>query len=175
MDFTTTGAGDIGAQQTILFITGSRALGDPAFLFTAYERSDFARRHHITKIIHGGAKDGIDASADLLIENLDTEREIFRPEKQRNAPRWAIAKALLDRNTVMAEICHLCLAVWDGESRGTRDAFKKVKKLGKPYVVFKVDTATGVVELYETNLEYLLDETGRKETTTGDERQPTLF
>lgn len=38
----------------------------------------------------------------------------------------------LRRNTVIADLCTHCIAIWDGKSRGTLDTMTKVQALGKP-------------------------------------------
>lgn len=39
------------------------------------------------------------------------------------------------RNEVMVKACDFCLALWDGESHGTRDSIDHCKRYGKPYKV----------------------------------------
>lgn len=117
--------------EQILFITGSQDIKDKFILLKAFEISGYSETG-ITKIIHGGAK-GVDQSANWLATHIKVEVEVFRPVITDAMAFWEIKKAYLDRNTVMAELCDFSIAVWNGQSPGTEDAIKKVKKLGKPY------------------------------------------
>lgn len=44
------------------------------------------------------------------------------------------------RNREMAEYGDLLLAVWDGKSDGTRNMMKEMKRVKKPYLVYRLDT-----------------------------------
>lgn len=151
-------------EYLILFVTGSRKIDEPELLFKAFEMSGFSGLP-IKKIIHGGAKDGVDKSTDKLIEKLGTDFETFRPEIPKNSPYWQVAKLLLERNSVMAEKCHICLALWDRKSTGTKDAFEKVKKLKKPYIIFVVTEDGDDVEIYESNFYGLFGDEERETET----------
>ncbi len=45
----------------------------------------------------------------------------------------------IKRNTLIAELCDLCICFWDGESKGAIDTVKKTKKLNKDYIIFGPD------------------------------------
>lgn len=119
------------SNEKILFITGSQDITDKMILWRAFEISGYGEIG-ITKIIHGGAK-GVDQSANWLAAQIKVEAEVFRPEYSDEMAFWEIKKAYLDRNTVMAELCDFSIALWNGQSPGTEDAIKKVRKLGKPF------------------------------------------
>lgn len=51
--------------------------------------------------------------------------------------------ALLARNTKIAIACDVLLAIWDGQSKGTKDTIDKAKAIGKQVYVAKI----GVISL----------------------------
>ena len=47
------------------------------------------------------------------------------------------------RDRLMAQRCDLCVAVWNGRSRGTKDTFEHARRLGKRVLVRAFDAAGG--------------------------------
>lgn len=85
-----------------------------------------------TEIISGGAK-GIDTCAEELAKRLGLSLTVIRPDYQRYS-----RGAPLKRNDEIISQADTVLAIWDGESRGTKYVIEKCKKLGKPVVVIAV-------------------------------------
>lgn len=85
-----------------------------------------------TEIISGGAK-GIDTCAEELANRLGLGLTVIRPDYQRYRKG-----APLKRNDEIVSQADTVLAVWDGESRGTKYVIDKCQKLGKPVVVIVV-------------------------------------
>jgi hypothetical protein len=110
-------------------IAGSRSITDYELVKLAVDESGYS----ITEVVSGGAR-----GVDLLGELYAKERGIairqflpkFDPENLRT--KWL---APLARNTEMAEYAEALILVWDGESRGSWDMFKKASAKGlKIYV-----------------------------------------
>ena len=103
-----------------LLIVGSRTI------------TDFDLTGHIPAetdlIISGGAK-GIDTVAEKYADEHGIEKLIFYPQYE-NYGRAAPLK----RNEEMVNAADAVLAVWDGESRGTKYALNYAKKMGKKII-----------------------------------------
>ncbi len=65
-------------------------------------------------IISGGAK-GIDTAAENYADSHGIEKLIIRPQYNKYG-----RAAPLKRNEEMVDLCDGVLAIWDGESRGTK-------------------------------------------------------
>ncbi len=85
--------------------------------------------HGTTEIISGGAK-GIDTCAEELGKRLGLKVTVIRPDYQRYG-----RSAPLRRNNIIIEEADMILAVWDGESKGTKYVIDKCTKLGKPLII----------------------------------------
>ncbi|MBQ8623209.1 MAG: hypothetical protein IJ424_02375 [Oscillospiraceae bacterium] len=82
-----------------------------------------------TEIISGGAK-GIDTCAEELANSLGIGLTVIRPDYRRYG-----AGAPIKRNDEIISLADTVIAIWDGESRGTKYVIEKCQKLGKPVIV----------------------------------------
>lgn len=85
-----------------------------------------------TEIVSGGAK-GIDYLAEVWADANGIPKIIIYPEYLKygkNAP--------LIRNELIVDAADMVIAVWDGESRGTKYTVEYAKKVGKNVKVFVV-------------------------------------
>jgi hypothetical protein len=85
----------------------------------------------ITKVISGGAK-GADSLAEQWAKEKQIETVIYKPD-------WAKygRGAGVVRNRLIIEDCDLCIAFWDGESKGTKSSIDHCKKLNKKLTIVK--------------------------------------
>ena len=137
----------MGKSKNIkLAIIGSRSLKDYDLIDKGI---DFARidRDKIKCIVSGGAA-GVDRSAEYWSKNNAKLLKVFpakwddiknKPEKeirtrQDGGKYWV--KAGFSRNQDIAEFADICIAIHDGESRGTLDCCDRFKKLGKPVYLY---------------------------------------
>lgn len=116
-------------------IVGSRSILDQEFV-----ESLFNCFVHIfgkpTKIISGGAK-GIDSFAEDFGHSYNIELQIFKPD-------WAKygKKAGFIRNEDIIKNCDICLAIWDGESHGTKHDLELCEQYKKDLVLFNLKEST---------------------------------
>ena len=82
-----------------------------------------------TEIISGGAK-GIDTCAQELAHRMGLGLTVIRPDYHKYG-----RAAPLKRNDIIIERSDIVLAIWDGNSRGTKYVIDKCKEIGKPVVV----------------------------------------
>ena len=76
-------------------------------------------------LISGGAR-GVDSLAEELADRFSIPKLIIRPNYDKYGRR-----APLVRDCEMVERADYVLAVWDGESRGTKYTLDYAEKLGK--------------------------------------------
>lgn len=107
-----------------LIIAGSRGIYDAPF-DKLIEKYDI----HITGIVSGMAR-GIDSSAAAWALGNGFTVYPFYADWQKHGK-----SAGPRRNRLMAEFGDALLAIWDGESRGTKNMIEEMKKLGKPVFV----------------------------------------
>lgn len=103
-----------------LLIAGSRSIVD----------CDLAKYipNGVELIISGGAR-GIDTLAEQYADEMGIEKIIIRPQYEkygRSAP--------IKRNEEMVDLCDVLLAVWDGESHGTKYTLNYARKKGKKII-----------------------------------------
>ena len=84
-------------------------------------------------VISGGAK-GVDTLAREYAQNNGIEFLEFLP----NYAKYGRC-APLKRNDEIAAAADVCLAFWDGKSRGTAYTVKKFKELGKPVHIIYIN------------------------------------
>jgi len=101
-------------------IAGSRDFHDYQTVVDAIEESRFT----ITTVISGGAK-GVDALGERYAEEMNINLKIFRADWEKNG-----RAAGPIRNRKMAENADALIAVWDGQSRGTKNMIETATKLG---------------------------------------------
>lgn len=85
-----------------------------------------------TEIISGGAK-GIDTCANKLAAHLGLALTVIRPDYRRYGKG-----APLKRNDEIIARADAVLAIWDGESTGTKYVIDECKRIGKPVTVVEI-------------------------------------
>jgi hypothetical protein len=110
-----------------LIIAGSRGITESVVLSKALVKYELANR--ITEVVSGGAR-----GVDTLGENFARVNGI--PCKRFN-PDWGKGRgAGMIRNRDMGSYADELLAIWDGESRGTKQMIEYMRTLGKPTWVY---------------------------------------
>ena len=103
-----------------LLIIGSRTI------------TDFDLANHIPEetelIISGGAK-GIDTVAEKYADEHGIEKLIIKPQYEKYG-----RAAPIRRNEEMVDAADRVLAIWDGESRGTKYTLNYARKKGKEII-----------------------------------------
>ncbi|MEY4565403.1 MAG: Salinibacter virus [Planctomycetota bacterium] len=100
-------------------IAGSRSINNEELVFQAIEEASF----EITEVISGGAK-GVDRIGEAWAKNRNIPIRIMKPV-------WTHKGAGLARNAEMAEVADALIAVYDGESKGTKHMIETMEKKGK--------------------------------------------
>lgn len=111
-----------------VIIAGSRNITGMRFLTEALRGLDW----DITEIISGGAR-----GADTLGEKYAREHKI---KLTRQLPQWKVhgKGAGFIRNAEMAEMADGLIALWDGESRGTKHMIDTARKKGLEVLIHTV-------------------------------------
>lgn len=113
-------------------IAGTRTFNDYSLLKTIITNAffDISRLH----IISGHAK-----GADELGERFANENNLLLDIYPAD---WRLYRnrAGAIRNAEMAQVSDCLVAFWDGESRGTKNMIKNMKKLKKPVLIYKYIT-----------------------------------
>lgn len=86
----------------------------------------------IEKIISGGAK-GADTIAEEYARKHNIDTQIFKPDWEKYGK-----SAGFRRNKDIIENCDICIAFWDGESKGTKHDIDLCKKLNKLIYICRV-------------------------------------
>lgn len=84
-------------------------------------------------IISGGAK-GMDTVAERYADAHGIEKLIIRPEYEKYG-----RAAPIKRNEIMVDMADAVLAVWDGESRGTKYTLGYARRMGKSIIEIVVN------------------------------------
>lgn len=103
-------------------IAGTRTFAKPMFLAHAIATCKFAKQ--ITTVVSGGAR-GIDALGEAWAKEQNIPIERYPAD-------WNAygKKAGPMRNRVMAENADALIAIWDGESNGTRNMIEEASNRG---------------------------------------------
>ena len=113
-------------------IVGSRTFNDydlaEKFIDNVCEEDEIP----IDKIISGGAK-GADTIAEEYAKRHNIEIQIFKPDWEKYGK-----SAGFRRNRDIIENCDICIAFWDGESKGTKNDIDLCKKLNKLIYICRV-------------------------------------
>lgn len=117
-----------------LIVSGTRDIWDNVAVKEAF---DFVQREiNVTEVITGGAL-GVDTLADKIAREKKLDRTIMPANCEKHklsaGPR---------RNLRMANYGEVLLAVWDGESPGTRDMIILAEKYNMPRYIFLYDRTT---------------------------------
>lgn len=108
-------------------IAGSRTFNDYNLLKS---KLDYYRQNNtITQIVSGGA-----AGADTLGEKYSDENDIDLVIMRADWDTHGRAAGPI-RNRKMAEYAEVLIAVWDGQSRGTKNMIEEMNKLKKPVFI----------------------------------------
>lgn len=112
-----------------VIVAGSRTLDDPWLIVDAVRNSKL----DVTEVVSGHAR-GIDKTAEQWAFDWEVDLTVFHANwaKYRNA-------AGVIRNAKMAEYADALIAIWDGESKGTKHMIETMEALGKPVYVYKTD------------------------------------
>ena len=103
-----------------VIIAGSRTFTDGAALAMAISAANFS----ITQIVSGGAK-GVDRLGENYANDNGLQIKRFAPDWK----RFGRAAGPI-RNRHMAEYADALIAMWDGQSRGTKSMISEARKNG---------------------------------------------
>jgi len=120
-----------GNIEINLAIVGSRTILDEHFVKRILNAYKFLFGKP-AKVISGGAK-GIDTIAEKWANENNIETQIFYPDWNKYGK-----KAGFIRNEDIIKNCDICLAIWDGESNGTKNDFEWCKKYHKDLIIFNM-------------------------------------
>lgn len=119
-----------------VIIAGSRGITDEHLIFNAIKDSGF----EITEVVSGGAI-GVDKFGEKYANRNDIPLKIFLPDWKKKK-----ASAGIIRNAEMANYADALIAVWDGESRGTKNMIEVAQRKGLKVFVTKVINTTKAKE-----------------------------
>lgn len=111
-----------------VIIAGSRTIKDYEKVFAAVNASGF----DITEVVSGGAK-GVDSLGEEFAEEQRLGILKFIPDWDGLGKRAGFA-----RNAEMAVYADALVAVWDGQSKGTKHMITCMEGLNKPVFVYTV-------------------------------------
>lgn len=115
-----------------VIVAGSRGIEDYYVVENAILSNypnDVSPRRWNCEIVHGGAR-GVDTLASEFADTYDLSEEVFEPQWDEFGPAAGPI-----RNEGMAKYGDMLIAVWDGESDGTRDMVEKALDAGIPTYV----------------------------------------
>jgi len=115
-----------------LAIVGSRTLRQKEVLQVIGQVITKAK-NKIDTVITGGAN-GVDSIAEYYAKNHNIGVEVYYPVYSRHGKR-----APLIRNNEIIKNSNAMLAIWDGESKGTKYTTDKAKKAGMAVMVVRLD------------------------------------
>ena len=116
-----------------VIIAGSRTLRSFADVCIAMGESGWISQ--VTEIVSGGAH-GADRLGELWARTHNKPVRVF-------AAQWPLGRhAGLRRNVLMAKYADALVAIWDGNSAGTKHMIGQMRKLKKPVYVLTVRPAS---------------------------------
>jgi predicted Rossmann fold nucleotide-binding protein DprA/Smf involved in DNA uptake len=114
-------------------IVGSRNIKDYDFVNSCFNKILTDENIEDYEIVSGGA-DGVDSIArEIAINNKKTITEFFPDWKKYGKSAGFV------RNKYIVESADILIAIWDGESKGTKNSINTAMKLNKKIFVFKED------------------------------------
>ena len=115
-------------------IVGSRSFADYGRMVSFLEELCLSRQITIDLIISGGAH-GADALAERLASEYEIPTEIYKAD-------WAQygKRAGYIRNRLIIAACDICIAFWDGMSKGTKMDIDLCSELGKECIICRYDS-----------------------------------
>lgn len=114
-------------------VAGSRSIEDPWVvedcIIDNYPNDAAPRSWDECEIVHGGA-DGVDTQASKFARRYNLPEKVFLPKWEEFGPAAGPI-----RNEEMAEYGDILIAIWDGQSPGTRSMIEKALDEGIPTYV----------------------------------------
>jgi hypothetical protein len=107
-----------------------------------------SRLSSITEVVSGKAI-GADTIGEIWAKTHNIPIAEYPPNK-----KHGFLAALFIRNDKMAEYCDIGIALWDGQSNGTRHMMKCMQKYGKPFDIVII----GPKEVEPLGLEKFFDD-----------------
>jgi len=120
-----------------VIIAGSRTITDQAMVRCIIEDILEKTDLEITEVVSGNAR-GVDICGECYADEEGIPIKAFPVTKEAYTMLGNFAP--LARNSKMADYADALIAIWDGQSRGTKDMIDKMVKLEKPVYVFYTDT-----------------------------------
>jgi predicted Rossmann-fold nucleotide-binding protein len=122
-----------------LLITGSRTA---SVGMLSYARKVVARAKELGWTVLVGDAPGIDAAVIEECDLLEVPVLVYGANgKMRHQTKTGTNVACLgsytDRDRIMVEACDICMAIWNGSSRGTVTNYEAAKALGKEVHLYK--------------------------------------
>jgi hypothetical protein len=117
-------------EEVKTIIAGSRSISDFFVLLDAVRKSGFDVE--ITEVVSGTAR-GVDQLGERYAGFIDLPIKRF-PADWKNEGR----SAGYLRNKRMGEYADALIAIWDGQSKGTKSMIEIMKKLGKRFYVYMI-------------------------------------
>ena len=96
-----------------------------------------------------GDAHGVDAHVRVCAEALSVPTTVYgaygrlRGRRRSHEQEVVVPEAYAVRDRLMAQACDLCVAVWNGRSRGTRSTFEHARRFGKRVIVRTYGAAGG--------------------------------
>jgi hypothetical protein len=124
-----------------VLITGSRQ-ATPAMLAKVEAVVLWVKRQGYALLV--GDAPGVDAHVRVCAEALSVPTTVYgaygrlRGRRRRQEQVVVVPEAYAVRDRLMAQACDLCVAVWNGRSRGTRSTFEHARRFGKRVIVRRV-------------------------------------
>lgn len=110
-----------------LIIAGCRDMDDAGIVHEAILESNFGPQ--VTEVVSGGAQ-GVDSCGESLAELSGLPVKVFRADWNKHGKAAGPI-----RNREMAKYADALVAVWDGQSSGTKNMIDEMKALGKPVFI----------------------------------------
>lgn len=112
-----------------LAIVGSRTFNNKALL----ENTLNNHKDRITLVVSGGAK-GADSLGESWAVQNNIPVKVFKPEWHKYGKSAGTV-----RNKLIIQECDMCIAFWDGKSKGTANSIFICEKLNKKVSVIRYD------------------------------------
>lgn len=113
-----------------VIIAGSRTIRDMGVLEEAMRLCG----HYVDEVVSGGAR-GVDQLAVVWAKLNGVPYRVFKADWNEHGKAAGPI-----RNTEMSRHADALIAIWDGESRGTKDMIQQMEALGKPVFIYKVSS-----------------------------------
>ena len=112
-----------------LAIVGSRSFNDMLLLESILNKY----KDKISTVVSGGAK-GADTMGETWAIANKIPVKIFKPEWEKYGK-----SAGMRRNELIIKECDICIAFWDGKSKGTNNSIFICEKLNKKVAIIRYD------------------------------------